>query len=90
MEGLELLLKPGNSIVMLGSSGVGKSTLTNRLLGQSVQRVKDVRANDSRGKHITTTRELFVLPCGALLIDSPGVHRNIGLGAARKSQKAVV
>jgi ribosome biogenesis GTPase len=74
MEGFELLLKPGNSIVMLGSSGVGKSTLTNRLLGQSVQRVKDVRVNDSRGKHTTTTRELFVLPCGALLIDSPGLR----------------
>jgi ribosome biogenesis GTPase len=68
------LLIRGNTIVMVGSSGVGKSTLTNRLLGQSLQKVKDVRANDSRGQHTTTARELFVLPCGALLIDTPGLR----------------
>ena len=74
MEEVERLLIPGQTLVMLGSSGVGKSTLTNRLLGQSVQKVNEVRANDGRGRHTTTTRELFALPCGALLIDTPGLR----------------
>jgi len=74
MEEVERLLIPGQTFVMLGSSGAGKSTLTNRLLGQSLQRVNDVRANDGRGRHTTTTRELFALPCGALLIDTPGLR----------------
>jgi len=60
--------------VLLGSSGVGKSTLTNCLLGQSLQEINDVRAGDSRGQHTTTTRELFLLPCGSLLIDTPGLR----------------
>ena len=74
MAEVELLLKPGQTFVMLGSSGVGKSTLTNRLLGQSLQKVNEVRADDARGRHTTTTRELFALPCGALLIDTPGLR----------------
>jgi ribosome biogenesis GTPase len=74
MEELELLLIPGQTLLMLGSSGVGKSTLTNRLLGRSLQRVNDVRASDSRGQHTTTARELFALPGGALLIDTPGLR----------------
>jgi len=74
METFEPLLLPGHTFVMLGSSGVGKSTLANRLLGQSLQTVSEVRANDSRGRHTTTARELFVLPCGALLIDTPGLR----------------
>jgi ribosome biogenesis GTPase len=74
MEGLERLFIPGQTLVMLGSSGVGKSTLTNRLLRRSLQKVNDVRENDSRGRHTTTTRELFALPDGALLIDTPGLR----------------
>jgi ribosome biogenesis GTPase / thiamine phosphate phosphatase len=74
MEEVERLFIPGQTLVMLGSSGVGKSTLTNRLLGQSLQKVNDVRANDGRGRHTTTTRELFALPGGALLIDTPGLR----------------
>jgi len=74
IEEFKPLLVPGNTIVLLGSSGVGKSTLTNRLRGQSLQKVKGVRANDSRGQHTTTARELFDLPCGALLIDTPGLR----------------
>jgi ribosome biogenesis GTPase / thiamine phosphate phosphatase len=74
MEEVKRLCIPGQTLVMLGSSGVGKSTLTNRLLGQSLQKVNDVRANDSRGRHTTTTRELFALPGGALLIDTPGLR----------------
>jgi ribosome biogenesis GTPase len=74
MEEVERLFIPGQTLVMLGSSGVGKSTLTNRLLGQPLQKVNDVRAKDSRGRHTTTTRELFALPGGALLIDTPGLR----------------
>jgi ribosome biogenesis GTPase len=64
----------GQTIVLLGSSGVGKSTIVNRLLGGSIQEVQGVRESDSRGRHTTTSRELFVLPGGALLMDTPGLR----------------
>jgi ribosome biogenesis GTPase len=71
---LEEFLGPGQTLVLLGSSGVGKSTIVNRLLGETVQEVWPVRESDSRGRHTTTTRELFVLPGGALLMDTPGLR----------------
>jgi len=71
---LEEFLKPGETLVLLGSSGVGKSTIANRLLGQMVQDVQPVRESDSRGRHTTTSREIFMLPGGALLIDTPGLR----------------
>ncbi len=71
---LQEFLCPGHTLVLLGSSGVGKSTMANRLLGQTVQDVQAVRDGDSRGRHTTTTRELFVLPGGALLMDTPGLR----------------
>jgi len=74
MEGLEKFLRPGQTVVLLGSSGVGKSTIANRLLGEIQQEVQPVREGDSRGRHTTTARELFVLPGGALLIDTPGLR----------------
>lgn len=67
-------LAPARTLVLLGSSGVGKSTLANRLLGADAQRTGGVRAHDSRGKHTTTRREMFALPSGALLIDTPGLR----------------
>ena len=67
-------LRPGQTIALLGSSGVGKSTLTNALLGDARQKTQAVRADDSHGRHTTTCRELMVLPCGALLIDTPGLR----------------
>jgi ribosome biogenesis GTPase len=60
--------------VLVGSSGSGKSSLINRLLGKDVQRVESVREADTRGRHTTTHRELFVLPNGGLLIDTPGMR----------------
>ncbi len=60
--------------VVLGSSGVGKSTLLNTLLGDQRQATGEVRDDDSRGRHTTTHRELFALPGGALLIDTPGIR----------------
>ena len=67
-------LKTGLTIGLVGSSGVGKSTLLNRLLGGDVQTTAAVRWHDSRGRHTTTRRELFVLPHGGLAIDTPGMR----------------
>lgn len=75
--GLDALLPyllPGKTLVLLGSSGVGKSTIINRLMNSPVQAVGEVRAHDHRGRHITSHRELFILPQGALLIDTPGLR----------------
>src|SRR5258707_1226000 len=74
IEELEKFLRPGETLVLLGSSGVGKSTIVNRLLGESLQAVQPVREGDSRGRHTTTMRELFALPGGALLMDTPGLR----------------
>lgn len=68
------LLVPRETAVLLGSSGAGKSTLLNGLLGEDVQRTAPVRAHDSRGRHTTTRRQLFRLPDGALVIDTPGLR----------------
>lgn len=67
-------LAPGQTAVVLGSSGVGKSTLVNALLGERRQATAAVREDDSRGRHTTTHRELFELPSGAFLIDTPGIR----------------
>jgi ribosome biogenesis GTPase len=74
MEELAGLLTVGKTYVLLGSSGVGKSTIVNALMGRKAQRIRAVRENDSRGRHTTTARELFVLECGAMLIDNPGMR----------------
>lgn len=70
---LESYLAPGRTAALLGSSGVGKSTLVNALTGSTRQSVADVRA-DGKGRHTTTRRELVILPGGALLIDTPGMR----------------
>ncbi len=67
-------LTPGQTGALLGPSGVGKSTLLNRLYGEVIQEVREVREIDSRGRHTTTHRELFRLPSGALIIDTPGMR----------------
>jgi ribosome biogenesis GTPase len=71
---LSTYLSPGQTAVVLGSSGVGKSTLVNALLGEQRQATAAVREDDSRGRHTTTHRELFELPGGAFLIDTPGIR----------------
>ena len=82
LEALDSLLEPGQTIVLLGSSGVGKSTLLNHFLQRDAQVVQPVRVSDSRGRHTTTSRELFALPGGALLIDTPGLRELHLWGAA--------
>nr|AIA14417.1 ribosome small subunit-dependent GTPase A [uncultured bacterium]AIA14485.1 ribosome small subunit-dependent GTPase A [uncultured bacterium] len=76
-SGIETILshiRPGMTAILLGSSGVGKSTITNKLLGREAQPTQEVRASDSTGKHTTVHRELFMLPNGGLLIDTPGIR----------------
>jgi ribosome biogenesis GTPase len=76
-EGLDALqadLHPGETIALVGSSGVGKSSLANRLLGQALLREGEIRQSDQRGRHTTTHRELFPLAGGGLLIDTPGLR----------------
>ena len=73
LEQVRGLMCLGETVAFLGSSGVGKSTLLNALLGEGRQRVQNVRGDD-RGMHTTTVREIFTLPNGALVIDSPGIR----------------
>ena len=74
LDSLDLYLVPGQTIALLGSSGVGKSTLVNRLLGEELLATQPVREHDSRGRHTTTHRQLLALPGGALLVDTPGMR----------------
>ncbi len=76
-EGLEVLkkyLKPGVSLTLVGSSGVGKSTLVNQLLGEEYQWTSEVNETTGKGRHTTTARELIPLEGGGILIDNPGIR----------------
>ena len=74
LDSLGTYLEPSRTVVMLGSSGVGKSTLLNRLVGHTLQRLGEVRATDQRGRHTTSARQMFLLTSGGLLIDTPGLR----------------
>jgi len=74
MRALAPYLGAGRTVAMAGSSGVGKSTLLNRLLGETRQVVQETRASDDRGRHTTSHREMILLPQGGLLIDNPGMR----------------
>lgn len=74
MESLAQLIRPGETVVFIGSSGVGKSSLINQLYGDEIQATTEVRESDSKGRHTTTWRELILLPRGGLVIDTPGMR----------------
>ncbi len=78
LDTLRGMLPAGSTAVFLGSSGVGKSTLLNALLGEERQDTGGIRESDSRGRHTTSSRSLIPLPSGAFLIDTPGI-RELGL-----------
>ena len=88
LEALTQYLCSGQTVCVLGSSGVGKSTLINQILGQDVQVTQEVRAGDDRGRHTTTHRELFVLPSGAMIIDTPGMRELRLWGSAEGLESA--
>jgi len=81
LDRLSEYLQPGKTVVFLGMSGVGKSSLLNALMNQEVMTVNEIRESDSRGRHTTTHRQLFMLPTGAMVIDTPGM-RELGLFGA--------
>jgi ribosome biogenesis GTPase len=89
LDALPALLEPGQTAALIGSSGVGKSTILNRLLGDERQRTTAVREGDSRGRHTTTSRQLFVMPGGWLLMDLPGL-REIQLWTGPDAQSSAV
>jgi ribosome biogenesis GTPase len=67
-------LDRGMTVALIGSSGVGKSTIVNRLMGEEVQGVREVRGDDAKGRHTTRSRQLFLIPGGALILDTPGLR----------------
>lgn len=74
LAGVRAWCAPGQTVALLGSSGVGKSTLVNSLFGEAVQLTRAIREDDAKGRHTTTQRSIHVLPDGALLVDNPGMR----------------
>ncbi len=78
LDSLAEYLRPGKTVVFLGSSGVGKSSLVNALAGEEIMSTGEIREEDSRGRHTTTHRQLLMLPSGVMIIDTPGM-RELGM-----------
>jgi ribosome biogenesis GTPase len=88
MVDLQEYIYTGQTVSLIGSSGVGKSTVVNRLLGQDYQKTQAIREEDSHGRHTTTHRELFLLPTGGVVIDTPGM-RELQLWTGEEAARAV-
>lgn len=78
LDAIDRHVQAGQTAAFIGSSGVGKSTIINRIMGDETQRVQPVRDSDDRGRHTTTSRQLFVRSQGGIVIDTPGI-RELGL-----------
>ena len=78
MEGVHEYAQPGRTLAFIGSSGVGKSTLLNTLAGEEWAATQEIQEWSGKGRHTTTSRELVLLPSGAMVIDTPGI-REIGI-----------
>ena len=78
IDAIDRQIEPGTTVVLVGESGAGKSSLVNRLLGEERQITAETRESDAKGRHTTTSRELIPLPAGGVLIDTPGL-RGLGL-----------
>jgi ribosome biogenesis GTPase len=74
LKNVKDLLNPGQTYCLVGSSGVGKTTLLNNLIGESIFKTKTVREKDRKGRHATTYRQLIRLDCGAMVVDTPGMR----------------
>lgn len=74
IEDIKSYIKPGVTVAFLGSSGIGKSTIINELIGENIQETQEVSIIESKGKHTTTNRELIELPDGGVVIDTPGMR----------------
>ena len=78
ISNLNTYLQAGKTVALVGSSGAGKSTLLNHLAGKQLAATSAVRSDDSKGRHTTTSRNLYMLPTGAMILDTPGM-RELGL-----------
>ena len=86
MDELRRRAQPGRTLAFVGSSGVGKSTLLNALAGEEWAAVQEIQEWSGRGRHTTTSRELVILPCGALVLDTPGL-REFGLAGESRPRR---
>jgi ribosome biogenesis GTPase len=78
LRAVEQIVKAGDTVAFIGSSGVGKSTLLNKLAGEEWQTTQEIQEWSGKGRHTTTSRELIMLPTGAMIVDTPGI-REIGM-----------